>query len=53
MFYGDLKQMIIWASLTIFIPIHPTAKINTQDSEAAVAAKAKHRRENYPPSTYA
>lgn len=37
----------------IFFPIHSTAKINTQDSEAAVAAKAKHGRENYLPSTYA
>lgn len=35
-----------------FFPIHPITKINIQDFEATVAAKAKHRRENYPPNTY-
>lgn len=36
-----------------FFAVHPTIKINIQDSEAAAAGKIEQRRENYPPITYA
>lgn len=48
------NQSVTWIPLTsFFFAVHPTIKINIQDSEAAAAGKIEQRRENYPPITYA
>lgn len=53
MFRSDPKQSVTWIRLTYFFAVHPTTKIDIQDFEASAAGKTEHRRENYPPFTYA